>query len=132
VAAYLCAVFQGALVSASSSLIYRRFAHFVGEVIPVTTLKLFSRLFAVLSPAVNKKIHQRVVGLARERGVSQGRKLRSDATVVESCVLPTASTLLGDGIRVLSRNLGHIVGNLLAVEVQRHSCDGLCFRGEGD
>jgi len=74
VAAYLCAVFQGALVSASSSLIYRRFAHFVGEVIPVTTLKLFSRLFVVLSPAVNKKIHQRVVGLAREWRVSQGRK----------------------------------------------------------
>jgi transposase, IS5 family len=49
------------------------------------------------------------VGLAREQGVAQGRKLRSDTTVVESNVhYPTDSSLLGDGIRVLSRSLQRI------------------------
>jgi transposase, IS5 family len=90
-----------------SNLIYRRFTHFDAEAIP--RHNCFSRLFAVLSPEVTKKIHQRVVGLACERGVAQGRKMRTDSTVVESNVhYPTDSTLLGDGIRVLSRSLARI------------------------
>jgi transposase, IS5 family len=90
-----------------SNLIYRRFTHFDADAIP--RYNCFSRLFAVLSPAVTKKIHQRVVGLGRERGVAQGRKLRTDSTVVESNVhYPTDSALLGDGIRVLSRSLARI------------------------
>jgi hypothetical protein len=40
-------------------------------------------LFALLGPSVTKKIHQRVVGLAREQGVAQGRKLRTDTTAVD-------------------------------------------------
>jgi IS5 family transposase len=90
-----------------SNLVYRRFTHFDAEAIP--RYNCFSRLFAVLSPAVTEKIHQRVVGLARERGVARGRKLRTDSTVVETNVhYPTDSALLGDGIRVLSRNLAGI------------------------
>jgi len=37
-------------------------------------------LFAVLSPEVTQEIHQRVVGLACERGVAQGRRMRTDTT----------------------------------------------------
>jgi transposase, IS5 family len=89
------------------NLIYRRFTHFDADAIP--RHNCFSRLFAVLSPAVTQKIHQRVVGLAREKGVAQGHKLRTDTTVVESNVhYPTDSALLGDGIRVLSRSLARI------------------------
>jgi hypothetical protein len=51
-----------------SNLIYRRFTHFDAEAIP--RHNCFSRLFAVLSPTVTKKIHQRVVGLAHARGVA--------------------------------------------------------------
>src|SRR5437016_8700118 len=90
-----------------SNLVYRRFTHFDAEIIPDSTT--FSRTFALLTPAVTKTIHQRVVGSAQEQGVAQGRKLRTDTTVVESNVhYPTDSTLLGDGIRVLSRSLGRI------------------------
>jgi transposase, IS5 family len=90
-----------------SNLIYRRFTHFDAEVIP--RHNCFSRLFAVLSPEVTQKIHQRVVGLAREGGVAQGRKMRTDTTCVESNIhYPTDSSLLGDGIRVLSRSLARI------------------------
>src|SRR6202171_1219137 len=90
-----------------SNLVYRRFTHFDADTTP--DFSVFSRTFALLSPAITEQIHQRVVGLAREQGVAQGRKLRTDTTVVESNVhYPTDSTLLGDGIRVLSRSLVRI------------------------
>jgi IS5 family transposase len=83
----------------------------------------FSRTFALLSPQVTEQIHQRVVGLAREQGVAQGRKLRTDTSVVESNVhYPTDSSLLGDGIRVLSRSLVRIAAECKdgALEVVHH------------
>src|SRR3989442_2664340 len=90
-----------------SNLVYRRFTHFDAEVTP--DFSTFSRTFALLGPAVTETIHQRVVGLACEQGVARGDKLRSDTTVVESNVhYPTDSTLLGDGIRGLSRSLQRI------------------------
>jgi len=90
-----------------SNLVFRRFTHFDAEVTPDFTV--FSRSFALLSPAVTAEIHQRVVNLACEQGVAQGRRLRTDTTVVESNVhYPTDSSLLGDGIRVLSRSLQRI------------------------
>src|SRR6266567_4748194 len=90
-----------------SNLVYRRFTHFDAEATP--DFSTFSRTFALLSPAITEEIHLRVVGLACEQGVASGRKLRTDTTVVESNVhYPTDSSLLGDGIRVLSRSLERI------------------------
>src|SRR5246500_353714 len=48
-----------------SNLIYRRFTHFDAEATPDFTV--FSRSFALLSPAVTAEIHQRVVSLACEQ-----------------------------------------------------------------
>jgi IS5 family transposase len=104
-----------------SNLVYRRFTRFDAEATPDFTT--FSRTFALLSPQITGQIHQRVVGLAREQGVAQGRKLRSDTTVVESNVhYPTDSSLLGDGIRVLSRSLQRIATECKngALEVVHH------------
>ena len=90
-----------------SNLVYRRFTHFDAEITPDFTV--FSRSFALLSPAVTQEIHQRVVGLACQHGVAQGQKLRTDSTAIECNVhYPTDSSLLGDGIRVLSRSLQRI------------------------
>jgi IS5 family transposase len=104
-----------------SNLIYRRFTRFDAEATPdFTTL---SRTFALLSPEVTERIHQRVVGLAREQGVAPGRKLRTDTTAVESNVhYPTDSSLLGDGIRLLSRSLQRIAAECKngALEVVDH------------
>jgi IS5 family transposase len=87
-----------------SNLVYRQFTRFDADSTP--DFSTFSRTFALLGPAVTEQIHQRVVGLAREQGVAKGRKLRTDTTVVETNIhYPTDSTLLGDGIRVLSRGL---------------------------
>ena len=105
-----------------SNLVYRRFTHFDAEATPDSTT--FSRTFALLSPAVTAEIHQRVVRLACEQGVAQGQKLRTDTTVVESNVhYPTDSSLLGDGIRVLSRSLERIAGECKqgAVDVVHHA-----------
>ena len=90
-----------------SNLIYRQFTHFDAEATPDFTT--FSRTFALLGPSITKKIHQRVVEIARQEGVAEGRKLRTDTTCVETNVhFPTDSSLLGDGIRVLSRSLKRI------------------------
>jgi transposase, IS5 family len=104
-----------------SNLIYRRFTHYDAEATP--DFSTFSRLFALLSPTLTQQIHQRVVGLAREQGVAPGHKLRMDSTVVESNVHhPSDSTLLGDGIRVLSRSLKRMAAECKsgALEVVHH------------
>jgi IS5 family transposase len=104
-----------------SNLIYRRFTHFDAEATP--DFSTFSRLFALLSPELTEQIHQRVVGVAKEEGVAQGRRLRVDTTAVESNIhYPTDSTLLGDGIRVLSRSLKRIAAECKsgALEVVHH------------
>jgi IS5 family transposase len=104
-----------------SNLIYRRFTRFDAEATP--TYSAFSRLFGVLSPQVTEQIHQRVVGLAREQGAASGRKWRIDSTAVETNVhYPTDSTLLADGIRVLSRVLKHMATQCQAgaLEVVNH------------
>src|ERR1700676_5273953 len=104
-----------------SNLVYRRVTHFDAEATP--DFSTFSRTFALLSPAITEQIHQRVVGLACEQGVASGRKLRTDTTVVESNVhSPTDSSLLGDGIRVLSRSLERIADECKtgALEVVHH------------
>jgi IS5 family transposase len=103
------------------NLVYRRFTHFDADITPEFTV--FSRSFALLSPAVTAEIHQRVVRLACEYGVAQGEKIRTDTTVVECNVhYPTDSSLLGDGLRVLSRSLERIADECKtgALEVVDH------------
>jgi transposase, IS5 family len=105
-----------------SNLIYRRFTHYDAEVTP--DFSTFSRLFALLDPRLTEKIHRRVVEVACVQGMARGRKLRVDTTVVESNVhYPTDSSLLGDGIRVLSRGLGRITAQCKqgTLEVVNHA-----------
>ncbi len=104
------------------SLVYRRFTRFGGS--PIPTYKTFSRCFAALGDQGTRAIHERVVQLAIDEEVARGSRLRTDTTVVESNVhYPTDSSLLGDGIRVLTRTLGRIAVQCKAgaVEVVDHS-----------
>ena len=90
-----------------SSLVYRRFTRFDAD--PTPDYSTFSRCFALLGPEVTKQVHERVLAKAREENVARGRKLRTDTTVVESNIhYPTDSSLLGDGVRVLTRALRSI------------------------
>src|SRR6187397_1767179 len=62
-----------------------------------------------LGPEVLKEVHERLVQIARDQGVTAGRRMRVDTTVVETDIHhPTDSTLLGDGVRVLTRTMRKI------------------------
>ena len=96
------------------SLIYRAFCRLDCERVPDD--KTLIRLAQVLGPEVWKKILERLVQVARRRKVVRGLRLRVDTTVVETNIhYPTDSSLLGDGVRVITRALkkiGQRVGKL--------------------
>ena len=59
-----------------------------------------------IQPETLHALLDRVVELARANKVTRGRKLRTAGTVVETNIhYPTDSSLLGDGVRILSRTL---------------------------
>src|SRR3979411_2867957 len=90
-----------------ANLVYRAFTRIGDEKVP--DAKTLARLGQLIEPKVIEQLHQRVVELAQERGVTQGRKMRVDTTVVESNIhYPTDSSLLGDGTRVLTRTMKKI------------------------
>jgi transposase, IS5 family len=86
------------------SLVLRRFCRVYFEDVPDDTTLI--RWANQIKPETLKALHERVVGLAAELKVTRGRKLRTDGTVVETNIhYPTDSSLLNDGVRVLSRHL---------------------------
>jgi len=90
-----------------ANLLYRDFTRIGGEAVP--DCKTMVRLGQALGPEVTRKIHERVVQLAQEEKVVAGRKMRVDTTVVETNIhYPTDSSLLGDGVRVLTRTMKRI------------------------
>src|SRR2546426_1199330 len=87
-----------------ANLVYRAFTRIGDEKVP--DAKTLARLGQAIGPEVIGELHERLMELARERGVVQGRKMRVDTTVVETNVhYPTDSSLLGDGARVLTRTM---------------------------
>ena len=90
-----------------ANLVYRDFTRLGGGKMP--DAKTMGRWGVMLGPKVLKQIHERVVKVAQAKGVTTGRRMRVDTTVVESNVHhPTDSTLLGDGVRVLTRTMKKI------------------------
>jgi IS5 family transposase len=86
------------------SLVHRAFCRIDCERVP--DAKTLIRLSHLLGADVLKRVLARLVDLARQRKVVRGLKLRVDTTVVETNVhYPTDSTLLSDGVRVLTRSL---------------------------
>src|SRR5271170_8380115 len=75
----------------------------------VPDAKTLARIAQALGGEVIVELHRRLVEIAQEKGVIQGRKLRVDTTVVETNIhYPTDSSLLGDGARVLTRTMKKI------------------------
>ena len=84
------------------NLLYREFTRVAAGKVP--DAKTLGSQARALGPEAIKRIHQRVVALAVENKVVQGRKMRVDTTVVETNIhYPTDSSLLDDGNRVLTR-----------------------------
>ena len=90
-----------------ANLVYRDFTRIgMGKVPDAKTL---ARIAQALEGEVIAELHRRLVEIAQEEGVIQGRKLRVDTTVVETNIhYPTDSSLLGDGARVLTRTMKKI------------------------
>jgi IS5 family transposase len=87
---------------ARANLVYRDFTRVGGAKMP--DAKTMGRWGVALGPQVIEQIHQRMVTIAKDKRVAEGRKMRVDTTVVETNVhYPTDSGLLGDGVRVLTR-----------------------------
>ena len=85
-----------------ANLIYRKFVR-IGMA-KMADAKTMGKWGLAVGPEVIKQIHERVVSIAKDKGLSQGAKMRVDTTVVEANIhYPTDSSLLGDGVRVLTR-----------------------------
>jgi len=90
-----------------SNLVYRQFTHVGAGKVP--DAKTLGKIGIALGPSVIEQLHQRLVAIARERELIQGRRMRVDTTVVETNIhYPTDGTLLGDGVRVLTRTMKKI------------------------
>jgi IS5 family transposase len=87
-----------------ANLVYRAFTRIdAGDVPDAKTILKIAR---ALGPEVIEQLHRQVVEVAKRAGVTHGRRFRIDTTVVETNVhYPTDSTLLRDGVRVLTRTM---------------------------
>jgi len=71
---------------------------------PVSSDKTLLRWVNLIQPETLYLFNERLDSIALELKITRGRKLRTDGTVVETHIhYPTDSSLLGDGVRVLSR-----------------------------
>jgi IS5 family transposase len=87
------------------SLVLRQFCRLGLEPMPHHTTLM--RWVNLLQPETLHRLLERGTDLARRLKVTRGRKLRIDSTVVPTAIhYPTDSTLLLDGVRVLSRLVG--------------------------
>jgi transposase, IS5 family len=85
-----------------ANLVYREFTGVGGGKVPDD--KTMGRLARQLGPEAIELLHRRMVEIALEKKIVTGRKMRVDTTVVEKDIhYPTDSSLMGDGVRVLTR-----------------------------
>lgn len=90
-----------------ANALYRHFTRIGWEAVP--DAKTLARIARALGPDVIARLHERLIAMARRERVVVGRKLRIDTTVVETNVhYPTDSSLLADGLRVLTRTMSRI------------------------
>jgi transposase, IS5 family len=87
-----------------ANLVYRAFTRVGVDAVP--DAKTILKIAKALGPEVIQDLHQRVVDIAKRAGVTHGRRFRIDTTVVETNVhYPTDSSLLQDGVRVMTRTM---------------------------
>jgi IS5 family transposase len=90
-----------------ANLVYRDFTRVGSAKTP--DAKTIGRWGVALGPEAIRRIHERMVKIAQENGLAEGRRMRVDTTVVETNIhYPTDSSLLGDGVRVLIRTMKKI------------------------
>src|SRR5205807_41782 len=92
---------------ARANLVYRDFSRVGGG--KEADAKTIGRWGLAVGPQVLKQVRERLVKIAQDQGIAVGRRMRVDTTVVETNIhYPTDSSLLGDGVRVLTRAMKKI------------------------
>jgi len=90
-----------------ANLVYRKFTHVGAAKMP--DAKTMGGWGRALGPQVIKQVHEQIVQIAQAKKVVEGRRMRVDTTVTETNIhYPTDSSLLGDGVRVLTRTMKKI------------------------
>jgi IS5 family transposase len=88
----------------TGNLVYRRFCRIDAGVVP--DAKTMVRYGQLLDEEILRPVFDRIVTVAVEAGVSRGKRMRIDTTVVEADIhYPSDSTLCEDVIRVASREV---------------------------
>jgi IS5 family transposase len=91
----------------TGNVAYRQFCRVGAEKVPDD--KTVIKLNQLLEGAALQRLFARVVELSVERGVTRGKHLRLDTTVVEAPMhYPSDSRLCEDGVRVLRRGLARL------------------------
>ena len=94
-----------------ANLVYREFTGIGAGKVPDD--KTMGRLARQLGSEAIGKPHRRTVEIALANKVVEGRKMRVDTTVAETNIhYPTDSTLMGDGVRVLSRAMKRVAAEV--------------------
>jgi transposase, IS5 family len=88
-----------------ANLVYRDFTRVGAAKMP--DAKTMGRWGRALGPQVIKQVHEQIVEIARTKEVIEGRRMRVDVTEA-NIHHPTDSSLLGDGVRVLTRTMKKI------------------------
>ena len=89
----------------SDSLVLRQFCRVYLNTVPDDTTLI--RLANLIQPETLEKFNARITELATKSKVTQGKKLRTDGTVVETHIhVPSDSRQLADSVRVLARTIG--------------------------
>ena len=87
-----------------ANVVYRAFTRIDADDVP--DAKTILKIARALGPEIIEQLHRQVLEVAKRAGVTHGRRFRIDTTVVETNVhYPTDSTLLQDGVRVLTRTM---------------------------
>ena len=103
--------FQATERNVSDSLLLRQFCRLYLEAAPDDTTLI--RWANLIGSETIERLNERAVALAVKHKATRGRKLRTDATVVEANIPhPHDSALLSDGVRVLGRLVGRAKGVL--------------------
>jgi transposase-like protein DUF772/DDE family transposase len=112
-----------------ANLVYRAFTRIDANEVP--DAKTILKIARALGPEIIEQLHRQVLEVAKRAGVTHGRRFRIDTTVVETNVhYPTDSSLLQDGVRVLTRTMqraGAALGDATAVRDRRRSITRRCL-----
>jgi IS5 family transposase len=88
----------------SDSLVLRQFCRIYAQKVPDDTTLI--RWANLIQPPTLQQLLDHVVDRAHQQCATRGRKLRLDSTVVATTIhYPVDSTLLADGVRVLTRTI---------------------------